>query len=127
LASATNLQQFLIAVGQTITQVRATDPPSRMQALAKEIMAAPPTLVSVQELDQWYSGPLAPATLCGATTLEFDMVQDLLNALGPAYRVVYQALQFQLPPVPGVIPSTRTFLCVQMRNHIAILARTGLV
>ena len=29
---ATNLSEFLIAVGQTITQVRATNPPSRMQA-----------------------------------------------------------------------------------------------
>jgi endonuclease/exonuclease/phosphatase family metal-dependent hydrolase len=127
LANAKNLQQFLIAVGKTITQVRTTDPPARMQALAKEIIAAGPTLVSLQELDQWYSGPFDPATLCGPMTLEFDMLQDLLNALGPAYRLVYQALQYQLPPVPGVIPSTGTFLCVQMRNYIAILAQTGLV
>src|SRR6266403_4368662 len=33
--SATNFNEFLIAVGQTITQVRATNPPVRMQAVAK--------------------------------------------------------------------------------------------
>ena len=54
--AATNLEQFLIAVGQTIVQVRATNPPARMQALAKQIIAASPALVSLQELDQWSTG-----------------------------------------------------------------------
>jgi hypothetical protein len=126
LAQAKTLLQFLIAVGQTITQVRATDPPSRMQALAKQIVAAGATLVSLQELDRWYSGPFDPATLtCGPTALEFDMLHDLLNALGSSYQLVYQALQYQLPPVPGVIQSNGTVLCVEMRNYIAILERTG--
>jgi protease II len=53
---ATTSSQFLIAVGQTITQVSATDPPARMRALATQILAAQPTLVSLQELDHWYSG-----------------------------------------------------------------------
>ena len=33
-----------------------------MQALAKQILAAAPTLVSLQELDQWYSGPFGLGT-----------------------------------------------------------------
>ena len=33
LAAAQTLQQFLLTVGATITQARATDPPSRMQAI----------------------------------------------------------------------------------------------
>ena len=127
LAAATNLPQLLRAVGQTIAQVRATDPPSRMQQLAKEILAAAPTLVSLQELDQWYSGPIDPATLsCGPLALEFDLLQELLNALGPSYQLVYQALQYQLPTVPGVIGATGTFLCVAARNYIAVLARADL-
>ena len=44
--------QFLIAVGQTITQVRATRPPERMQALASQIAGASPMLVSLQEVDK---------------------------------------------------------------------------
>src|SRR6266566_6248133 len=39
--------EFLIAVGQTITQVRATKPPQRMQAVADQIIAAAPALVSL--------------------------------------------------------------------------------
>ena len=127
--AATNLEQFLIAVGQTIVQVQATNPPARMQALAKQIIAASPALVSLQELDQWSTGPLDPTTFtCGPMTLEFDMVQELLDALaqqGAHYKLAQQAQQYAFPPIPGLIlPST--FLCVQTVNHVAILARTDL-
>ncbi len=54
---ATDVNQFLVAVGQTITQVRATNSPARMQAVAKQIIAAGPALVSSQELDQWFTAP----------------------------------------------------------------------
>ena len=59
---ATNLNEFLVAVGQTITQVRATNSPARMQAVAKQIIAAGPALVSLQELDEWYTAPFNPNT-----------------------------------------------------------------
>jgi endonuclease/exonuclease/phosphatase family metal-dependent hydrolase len=126
-STARSLSQFLIAVGQTITQVRATNPPARMQALAKQIAAAAPALVSLQEVDQWYSGPFDPVTqTCGPTSLEFDMQQELLNALGPSYQVAYQALQYHFLPTPGLILLTDTFLCVQLFNYNVILARTDL-
>ena len=121
--------QFLVAVGQTITQVRATNPPARMQALAAQIAAAAPALVSLQELDRWYSGPFDPQTgVCGDVALEFDMIQELMNALaaqGTHYHIAVQAQQFAFPPVPGLIlPST--LLCVSVVNYNAILARTDL-
>jgi hypothetical protein len=127
--SATNLPQFLVAVGQTITQVRATNPPERMQAVAKQILAARPTLVSLQELDQWFTGPFDPLTrACGPVTQEFDMLQELLEALaaqGGHYEVAVKAQQFAFPPTPGLIlPST--FLCVSLLNYNVILARTDL-
>lgn len=74
---ATNVNEFLVAVGQTIIQVRATDSPSRTQAVAKQIIAAGPALVSLQELDQWYTAPFTFAGGCGAPTLEFDFLQEL--------------------------------------------------
>ena len=127
--AATNPEQFLIAVGQTIVQVRATNPPARMQALAKQIIAASPALVSLQELDQWSTGPLDPATFtCGSMTVEFDMVQELMDALaaqGAHYKLAQQAQQYAFPPIPGLIPPS-TFLCVQTVNHVAILARRNL-
>jgi hypothetical protein len=127
--AATSAQQFLVAVGQTISQVRATDPPARMQAVAKDIIAASPTLVSLQELDQWFTGPFDPRTkTCGSMTLEFDMLQELMTALaaeGGQYEEATQVQQFAFPPTPGLIAPS-TFVCVQVVNYNAILARTDL-
>jgi endonuclease/exonuclease/phosphatase family metal-dependent hydrolase len=127
--SAGNSFQFLVAVGQTITQVRETNPPERMQALAKQIKAAAPALVSLQELDQWFSGPLDPSTFtCGSMTLEFDMLKELQAALaaqGAHYKLAVQAQQYAFPPTPGLI-LPGTFVCVQVVNYVAILARTDL-
>lgn len=127
---ATNFGQFLAAVVQTITQVRATNPPARMQALAKQIIAASPALVSLQELDQWSTGPLDPSTFtCGSMTLEFDMLQELQDALaaqGGHYQVAVEAQQYAFPPTQGAIFPSGPFLCVQVVNHVAILVRTDL-
>lgn len=69
---ATTAAQFLLAVGQTLTQVRATNPPARMKALATQIIAAGPALVSLQELDHWFTGNFDPMTqTCGPVALEF--------------------------------------------------------
>ena len=51
---ATTLPEFLVGVGQVITQVQGTNPPERMQAVARQIVQAQPELLSLQELDQWY-------------------------------------------------------------------------
>ena len=128
--AATNAGEFLAAVVQTITQVRATDPPARMQALAKQIIAASPDLVGLQELDQWGTAPLDLSTFrCGAATTEFDMLQglqDALQAQGAHYKVEVQQQQYAFPPIPGAIFPNGPFLCVQLVDQIAILARTDL-
>lgn len=126
---ATNPVQFLIAVGQTITQVRATQPRERMKAVARQIIDAAPALVSLQEMDQWFSGPFDPVTsACGPMTLEFDMVQDLLDALadqGAHYTLAVRQQQFAIPPIPGlIVPSN--FLCAAVVNYVVLLARTDL-
>jgi hypothetical protein len=129
--NVTTQDQFLVGVGEIITQVRATNPPARMHAVAKQILAVRPALVSLQELDQWYSGPFNPLTQqCGTLTLEFDILQELLDALADNYEIAVQAQQYDIAPpgqpgVPGLIPPN-TFLCVRAINHIAILARTDL-
>jgi endonuclease/exonuclease/phosphatase family metal-dependent hydrolase len=126
--AATNQQDFLAAVVQTITQVRATNPPARMQALAKQIIAASPDLVGLQELDQWSTGPLTPFG-CGAVTTEFDMLQELQDALaaqGAHYKLAVRQQQYAFPPIPGAIPTSSIFLCVKVVDEIAILARTDL-
>jgi hypothetical protein len=85
------LQEFLLGVGQVITQVQGTNPPERMQAVARQILEVQPELLSLQEVDQWYTGSFDPvAGTCGTMTLQYDMLQELLSdlaALGGHYKV----------------------------------------
>ncbi len=125
---AGNLQEFLAAVGQTITEVRASNPSARIQAAAKQIVAARPALVSVQELDQWSTGPFDPNSGCGPVNVEFDGLPELMAALGDQgthYKIANKATNWMIPPVPGVTPSGN-FLCVQVIDYVAILARTDI-
>lgn len=130
---------FLLAVGDTITQVRTINTRSRMQAIARQIVAAAPTLVSLQEVDQWSTGPYNPVTRqCGTLTLENDMLANLMTALsqqGAHYQVVNIAKQWQIPsvgepwqipPMPGLLRSTGAFLCVGVTDYVVMLARTDL-
>lgn len=119
--------QFLLGVGQLIGNVRATNPPERMAALARQIEREHPDVVSLQEVTSWSTGSFNPRTgACGPVTVEFDLLQELLDALasqGKHYRLVVQAAQLATPPIPGFIPPG-TFLCAQLVNRIALLART---
>ena len=128
--AATTPQEFLAAVVQTITQVRATDPPARMKALAKQIIAASPDLVALQELDQWTTAPLDISTFtCGAGKTEFDMLQELNDALlaqGAHYKIAVRQQQYAFPAIPGAIFPSGPFVCVGFVNEIAILTRTDL-
>jgi len=124
-----NLQQFLLGVGQVITQVQGTNPPERMEAVARQILEVQPELVSIQEVDQWYTGTFDPvAGTCGTVTLEYDMLQELLNDLGAQgghYEVAVQVPQYVFPPTPGLIPPA-DYLCVAVNDYNVILARTDL-
>jgi hypothetical protein len=79
---AQTLPQFLLGVGQVITQVQGTNPPERMRAVAREVLKAQPELLSLQEVNQWSTGSFDPiAGTCGTMTLQYDMLQELLSAL----------------------------------------------
>jgi endonuclease/exonuclease/phosphatase family metal-dependent hydrolase len=101
-----------------------------MKALAKQIIAASPDVVALQELDQWTTAPLDLFTFsCGAGTTEFDMLQELSDALvaqGAHYRIAVRQQQYAFPPIPGAIFPSGPFVCVGFVNEIAILARTDL-
>jgi endonuclease/exonuclease/phosphatase family metal-dependent hydrolase len=125
----TSLQQFLLGVGQVLTQVQGTNPPERMQAVAQQILAGQPELLSLQEVDQWYSGSFDPiAGTCGTMTLQYDMLQDLLSALaaqGGHFEVAVQVTQYAFPPTPGLVPPA-TYICVAVNDYNVVLARTDL-
>jgi hypothetical protein len=125
----TSLPQFLVGVGQVITQVQGTNPPERMRAVARQILSAKPELLSIQEVDQWYTGTFDPLTSkCGSMTLQYDMLQELLADLaarGGHYLVAVQVPQYVFPPTPGLIPPA-DYICVAVNDYNVILARSDL-
>ena len=54
---AQTFSDFVAAVQLTINNVRATNPPLRMQAIAHQIAIKQPDLVSLQEVTTWRVGP----------------------------------------------------------------------
>jgi len=127
--SANSVGDFLVGVGEIVQQVQSTNPPERMQAVAQQILTIQPQLVSLQEVDQWYTGSFDPiASTCGPMVLDFDMVQVLLDALaarGGHYQVAVKVTQYAFPPTPGLIPPS-TYICAAVNNYNVVLARTDL-
>jgi hypothetical protein len=125
----TSVTDFLLGVGQVITQVEGTNPPERMKSVARQILSAQPELLSIQEVDQWYTGGFDPvASTCGTMTLQYDMLQELLHDLkaeGGHYEVAVQVPQYVFPPTPGLIPPM-DYLCVAVNDYNVILVRTDL-
>jgi endonuclease/exonuclease/phosphatase family metal-dependent hydrolase len=111
--------EFPAAVQLTIDNVRATNPPARMAAIAVQIAAVRPALVGVQEATQWRTS----GTCDDSVTPEFDLLQSLLSqlsALGKHYAAIAVTKEVDLM---GPTPSGG---CVRATNQDAILARTDL-
>ncbi len=112
-----NYTNFLQAMTNLILDVRASDPAGRAQAIARQIAATRPHLVSLQEVATWSTGPTK-----GNLTVEFDYLQLLLDALaaqGVQYTPVASLTHFDV-----TLPSSTGF----GRNtwRVVILARADL-
>jgi endonuclease/exonuclease/phosphatase family metal-dependent hydrolase len=84
---APDLEAALAAAGQVFAAVQASHPAARMVAVADEIANRPADLIGLQEAMLWRSGEFGSV----ATTVEFDFVQLLVDALaarGLSYAVV---------------------------------------
>jgi endonuclease/exonuclease/phosphatase family metal-dependent hydrolase len=75
--TATTFEQFAQEVAAAYVEVQQSNIPERADALAKEIEAAQPQLVGLQEVSVWRTGPLFGP----ATTVTYDALQSLLDAL----------------------------------------------
>src|SRR6516162_11108847 len=117
--SANSVGDFLVGVGQIVQQVQGTNPPERMQAVAQQILAIRPQLVSLQEVDQWYTGSFDPiASTCGPMALQFDMLQELLDALaarGGHYQVAVKVTQYDFSGLSRLI-LTSTYISAAVNN-----------
>lgn len=93
LATAPNEASFKTAASGMWKTVQATNFPKRAPALAKEIKAAKPDLVGLQEATVWRTGP------AGGTPnkVRYDFIKELLSALKKQkmeYTVVVKQQEF---------------------------------
>lgn len=121
LLGATSQDAFLAAVHSTWLEVQASNIPERAAQVAKEIAVIHPDLVGLQEVSQWRTGPLFGGP---ATTVRFDALQSLLDALaqrGAHYAAIATATEstFQAPDVFSGVD-------VAVTDFDVILARTDL-
>lgn len=127
IASAENFDDFYQAVANAIDEVRAGNPPARVQDIAHQIAAAKPDLVSLQEVATWstgtYTGTWTATSTCENRTLEYDFQQLLLEALaaqGVRYNSIATNTHFTVDA-----PTSAT-ACIRNTWSIVVLGRANL-
>lgn len=124
-------QEIPFAVAATWATVQATNFPERAQVLADEIAVKQPDLIGLQEAALWRiqsPGDFIVGGNTPATTVAFDFVELLLNALNTRslhYEVVAVTTNFDAE-LPAVTPSF-TFDDIRLTDRDVILARSDLV
>ena len=103
-------------VSATLAQVISTDIPSRAQRLADEIRTNQPDFIALQEVTEWRTGP------CGATTVLYDQLQLLVDALA-ARNMHYTPLAVD---TLNVIEAPSLNGCVRYTDRNALLVRSEL-
>lgn len=116
-----------IATDFTRTIVDQTDFPTRSKLLAREIAAAKPDLVGLQEVALWRSGPLelAKVGVPNAQTVDYDFLAILLadlRAAGTPYvaEVVGERADVEAPSFTATMGNPRD---VRLTMHDVILKR----
>ena len=115
--SAQSYPEFLAAAQLTLQQVKDSNPPARMEAIAREIAIAQPDLVGLEEATLWRYG-VGP----NPTDVMFDPLEELLHSLkryGQYYAAVVIADEYELQ---GPLPDLTHYLRANGRN--VVLART---
>ena len=124
--------QFSQAVVQALTEIAATRPAERAQALAAEIAQRRPDVVGLQEAFRFacspYPGfPTQPGMGCDDPSIRgafMDKLQSTETALRGRYFVAGQVTNLNVAALPFVINGYPAVLTVVDRD--AILVRTGL-
>ncbi len=103
-------------VSATLAQVISTDIPSRIQRLADEVRTNQPDFIALQEVTEWRTGT------CGATTVLYDQLQLLVDALA-ARNMQYTRLAVDSL---NVIEAPSLNGCVRYTDSNAVLMRSEL-
>ena len=127
--AAQTVPELIAAATHIFGVVQASDIPARLDAIAAEIAAARPDLVGLQEVALWRSQfPPDFAPTPNATTVEFDFLQLLLDALaarGAAYEVVAVHVTNDLE-APALAPLAPGGVCcreIRFTDREVMLAR----
>jgi hypothetical protein len=135
-------QEILVALGNATYVTRAivdqTSFPTRARLLAGEITRTEPDLIGLQEVALWRSGPLQldQVGVPNATTVDYDFLQILLNALaarGEQYTAVsignradVEAPSFTGSPFDGTMGADARDVRLTMRDVVLMHVEDGL-
>jgi endonuclease/exonuclease/phosphatase family metal-dependent hydrolase len=125
--AATSLPQLIAAVTSIWAAVQASDIPGRAERLADEIAAARPDLVGLQEVVLWRSQFPPVFGPPDATTVEYDFLDLLLDALaarGEQYSVAISKVSNDVE-APALLPGGVCCREIRFTDREVILARTG--
>jgi hypothetical protein len=114
--------EFVVGVAQIYATVQYTDFPVRATAIANEIMATAPDIISLQEVSKWTTAGLNPPP--GYDFLA--ILQSELEALGLSYSVAVVSNNANIGPaplaLPGCVQPDQTITCtVQLEDRDVIL------
>ena len=124
--AAQDTPTLLAEVAEAFADVRASEVRSRVEAIAQEIRATKPDLVSLQEVALWQTGPFDPAAP-SANTVAYDYLQLLLDELNKQGGVHYEpvaVLANLVAEAPAAGPEG--LFDVRFTDRVAVLARTDL-
>ena len=105
-------------MANTWNEIQDSNILERSAGVATEIGNLRPDIVALQEVDQWYTGSLFGP----ATTLEYDQLQSLADALaaqGLNYNVVAVATNLDIE-----VPDPYQGIDVRLVNHDVLLVRS---
>jgi hypothetical protein len=126
LATPDNLFEL---VGEVWTQVQETDLAARAEAIADQISSADPHVVGLQETPLWRSQFPGDAGFSAASTVRFDFLELLLDALearGRHYAPVASVTNLDAE-VPRLDPTSPTGIeDIRLTDRDVIIARTDL-
>jgi exonuclease III len=118
LVTATSLPQLAAAVAVVFKEVQDSNIPERAEGFARLVEANQPDIIALQELSNWYTGPLGQPP---ATNLQFNALNSILGALagrGLSYSAVAVGINLdaEAPSAAGVD--------VRLTDYDAVLVKT---
>jgi hypothetical protein len=129
LFTATSQTELFHRVGVVWEQVQATDLPARAEAVADQIAASDPHVVGLQETPLWRSQFPGDGTFSEATTIRYDFLDLLLDALqarGRHYAVAATETNLDAE-IPRLDPDSPSFIeDIRLTDRDVILVRTDL-